>query len=211
MRTLLSSISLLLALPLAAATVTVTTQPAGDGVLIDSTGDGIVNQAMSLQADGPDREAVTGKIWRQNRKAVFEFQLPELATPIKKATLRLSPNGKFGCHPEKEDAHGPETDLYFYLAPEADGKIELTDDTGEKIGRVMEAKPAERKLNSALPVSFDVTEAVKKAAAAKSGWIGFRLEAAENAPTGIAWRWRTSEFAAASGKQHAPQLIIVTE
>ena len=65
-----------------AATIETRTAPAGDGALTDSTGDGIVDRAMSLKADGEDREVHSGKIWRQNRKAVFEFELPELAAPV---------------------------------------------------------------------------------------------------------------------------------
>ena len=194
-----------------AATIETRTAPAGDGALTDSTGDGIVDRAMSLKADGEDREVHSGKIWRQNRKAVFEFELPELAAPVGKATLQLWLNGNNGCPPDKEGASGPDTDLYFYLAPEADGKIELTDDNGTKLGRALEAKPV-RTAGKPLPaVRIDVTEAVREAAKAKSRWIGFRLEAAPDAPAGSAWRWRTSEFAAISGRRYNPLLTIEIE
>lgn len=196
---------------LSAATVETKTEPAGDGVLIDTTGDGIVDRAMSTRADGEDREALSGKIWKQNRKAVFEFRLPELAGPVRKATLKLSLNGKFGCHPDKEGASGPAIDIYYHLAPEADGKIDLTDDNGTKLGRALEAKPRRTDGKPLKPVTIDVTQAVEAARQANSGWIGFRLETAEDAPAGSAWRWRTSEFAAISGKQYNPTLTVVTE
>ena len=56
-----------------------------------------------------------------------------------------------------------------------------------------------------------MTGAVQEAAAAKSPWIGFRLEAAPSAADGTGWRWRTAEFAEANGKQFCPTLTVVTE
>ena len=128
----LLTVSILGALPLAAATLTTRTAPETDGCLIDTDNDGIVDKATAVKTDGEAREAISGKLWKQNRKAVFEFPLPALEKPVKKATLKLCLNGKFGCHPERAGASGPETDLYYYLAPEADGKIELVDDNGTK-------------------------------------------------------------------------------
>lgn len=114
----LLTVSILGALPLAAATLTTRTAPETDGCLIDTDNDGIVDKATAVKTDGEAREAISGKLWKQNRKAVFEFPLPALEKPVKKATLKLCLNGKFGCHPERAGASGPETDLYYYLAPE---------------------------------------------------------------------------------------------
>lgn len=204
----LLTVSILGTLPLAAATLTTRTAPETDGCLIDTDNDGIVDKATAVKTDGEAREAISGKLWKQNRKAVFEFPLPALEKPVKKATLKLCLNGKFGCHPERAGASGPETDLYYYLAPEADGKIELVDDNGTKLSTALPGKPVE---NVRKAVSIDVTRAVQEASRAKSAWIGFRFEAAANAAAGSGWRWRTADFAEANGKQFAPTLIIVTE
>ena len=61
------------------------------------------------------------------------------------------------------------------------------------------------------PTPREISEAVQEAAAAKSPWIGFRLEAAPSAADGTGWRWRTAEFAEANGKQFCPTLTVVTE
>lgn len=129
--------------PLSAATAETKTAPETDGCLIDTDNDGIVDKVIAVRTDGEAREAISGKLWKQNRKAVFEFKLPEVDKPVKKATLKLFLNGKFGCHPDKEGASGPETDLYYYLSPEADGKIELVDDNGVKLGAALPGKPVE--------------------------------------------------------------------
>lgn len=193
---------------LTAAPLTATTAPETDGCLIDTDNDGIVDKAITVQTDGEAREAISGKLWKQNRKAVFEFRLPTLEKPVKKATLKLFLNGKFGCHPEKAGASGPATDLFYYLAPEADGRIELVDDNGTKLTTALPGKPVQ---DIRKAVTIDVTAAVKEAAAAKSPWIGFRLEAAADAAAGTGWRWRTAEFAEANGRQFFPTLSIVTE
>lgn len=194
--------------PLSAATAETKTAPETDGCLIDTDNDGIVDKVIAVRTDGEAREAISGKLWKQNRKAVFEFKLPEVDKPVKKATLKLFLNGKFGCHPDKEGASGPETDLYYYLSPEADGKIELVDDNGVKLGSALPGKPVESVRKA---ITIDVTGAVQEAAAAKSPWIGFRLEAAPSAADGTGWRWRTAEFAEANGKQFCPTLTVVTE
>ena len=204
----LPAFSFLVSFTLAAATLTSRTAPETDGCLIDSDNDGIVDKAITVKTDGEAREAISGKLWKQNGKAVFEFQLPALEKPVKKATLKLFLNGKYGCHPEKAGASGPATDLFYYLAPEADGKIELVDDNGEKLTSALPGKPVE---NIRKPVIIDVTRAVQEAVRAKSPWIGFRLEAAADAAAGTGWRWRTAEFAEANGKQFFPTLSIVTE
>lgn len=204
----LPAFSFLVSFTLAAATLTSRTAPETDGCLIDSDNDGIVDKAITVKTDGEAREAISGKLWKQNRKAVFEFQLPALEKPVKKATLKLFLNGKYGCHPEKAGASGPATDLFYYLAPEADGKIELVDDNGEKLTSALPGKPVE---NIRKPVIIDVTRAVQEAVRVKSPWIGFRLEAAADAAAGTGWRWRTAEFAEANGKQFFPTLSIVTE
>ena len=80
-----------------------------------------------------------------------------------------------------------------------------------KLGRALEAKPVRTAGNPLPAVRIDVTEAVREAAKAKSRWIGFRLEAAPDAPAGSAWRWRTSEFAAISGRRYNPLLTIEIE
>ncbi len=197
---------------LCGATVEVKTLPAGDGVLIDTNNDGIVDQVIAVDTDGDCREAVSGKVRNKNSKALFEFKLPQLSAAPKKAVLKLHLNGKYGCSPDKPDAHGPLTDIYYYLAPEADGKIDLVDDNGVKLGVAMEAKPVNFIEGKPLaPVLIDVTEALKAALKAGSPWLGFRLEAAPGEPSGIGWRWRTAEFAAKSGKQYNPTLIITTE
>ena len=136
------SLAVLSLTTLSAATVETKTAPETDGCLIDTDNDGIVDKVIAVRTDGEAREAISGKLWKQNRKAVFEFKLPEVDKPVKKATLKLFLNGKFGCHPDKEGASGPKTDLYYYLSPEADGKIELVDDNGVKLGAALPGKPA---------------------------------------------------------------------
>ena len=86
------SAAFLCSLPLAAATLTSRTAPETDGCLIDTDNDGIVDKVTAVKTDGEAREAISGKLWKQNRKAVFEFQLPALEKPVKKATLKLCLN-----------------------------------------------------------------------------------------------------------------------
>ena len=78
------SAAFLCSLPLAAATLTSRTAPETDGCLIDTDNDGIVDTVTAVKTDGEAREAISGKLWKQNRKAVFEFQLPALEKPVKR-------------------------------------------------------------------------------------------------------------------------------
>ena len=87
-----------------------------------------------------------------------------------------------------------------------DGKIELVDDIGTKLSTALPGKPVE---NVRKAVSIDVTRAVQEASRAKSARIGFRLDAAATAAAGSGWRWRPADFAAATGQQIAPTLLIV--
>lgn len=57
----------------------------------------------------------------------------------------------------------------------------------------------------------DVTEQLKKAVAAGAGWIGFRLEAADEKNAAAAWRIRSSEFARRYAASSLSVLTIVTE
>ena len=83
------SAAFLCSLPLAAATLTSRTAPETDGCLIDTDNDGIVDKVTAVKTDGEAREAISGKLWKQNRKAVFEFQLPALEKPVKTTTTSL--------------------------------------------------------------------------------------------------------------------------
>lgn len=192
-----------------AATLTVPVVPAGDGVMVDKDSDGIADRVVATAQDGDAREISNGKIWGAIYKSVFEFKLPEGDLKIKRATLVLTLNGNQGCHPDKPGSSGPETAVFYYLAPEANGAIELTDDgAGKKLGILLPGAPVK---DPRQPVSCDVTSAVREAVAAKSAFLGFRLEATGNGGDNSCWRWRTGEFAEKHGKNFCPKLVIETE
>ncbi len=192
-----------------AGTLTISALPEGDGLAIDKDLDGIADTASATGDKNEAFEVSSGKIWGRNYKAHFEFKLPEGSLKLKCARLEISLNGKFGCHPEKAGAAGPETMLFYYLSPDANGKVELTDDgAGKKIGVFIGGLPVKDTLK---PITCDVTAAVREALEAQSVFLGFRLEAAENSATNCCWRWRTAEFANKFGKHHGPKLIIETE
>lgn len=198
-----------LALISSAATFNIPITPNGDGVIVDKDGDGIADQATATGDNNGVREISSGKIWGGNYKAHFEFKMPPGELKIKSAKLVLSLNGNFGCHPEKPGSAGPETALFYYLTPDANGTVELTDDgAGQKIGIFMPGSPVK---DPRQPISCDVTAAVREAVTVKSAYLGFRLEASENSDKNSSWRWRTAEFAEKYGKNFYPQLIIETE
>jgi hypothetical protein len=182
-----------------------------DGELIDSKGGGVADkvEATVLDGNGQALELKAGTIWNAINKAVFEFKLPITddmsAASIVKAVLAIKSNGGNGCYPDK-GASVPETVIFAYLAPEANGMVELTDD---KIGTSLGALLPK---DTPLPmkgVNLDVTDAVKKAVEAKSSHIGFRIETVpEQDSPGFAWRWRASEFGKKFGKGHSPALTI---
>jgi hypothetical protein len=182
-----------------------------DGVLSGSKAGEVMDKVTATVLDGNGQvlEIKSGTIWKATYKAVFEFKLPITegmsADSIAKAVLALKSNGGNGCYPDK-GASVPETVIFAYLEPEANGMIELTDDkTGTSLGALLPK-------DTSLPmkgVKLDVTEAVKKAVAAKSSHIGFRIETVpEQDSPGFAWRWRTSEFGKKFGKGHAPKLTL---
>jgi hypothetical protein len=155
--------------------------------------------ALPQLKDRVQNSVHVGKNWNRNFKSIFEFKLPEMANSFTKATLRLKFHGTYWCYPQKPDAHGPETEIYYYLAPEADGKVELTDDTGVKIGVAIKADPLREKTSRY--IYLDVTNAVREAIAQKSTFIGFKLEATSEAPGKMHWDLVAREFA---NSQKAP-------
>lgn len=195
------------ALPLLAAPLKLTTEPAGDGVLYDTDKDGIMDKAVStvLDVKEPDaaKTAITGWAWKSNHEAIFEFQLPEKfkGKKVTKATLILTSNGT---------AHGttPDIEVFYYLAPQANGAVEPSDATGTSLGILSRAGT---KIDSKNPAKLNVTKAVVKAAGTDSEFIGFRLASASKVDDRKAVIWRTSEFGEAYGKNYIPALLINIE
>jgi hypothetical protein len=194
-----------------AETMTVRTTPPADGVLIDVNQDGIVDKTVATEKDGNALELWVGKMPGGVFRPVLEFNLPpgNSSSAINSARLMVFLNGEYGCEPNKSDAFGPECWVWYYLSPDADAKIELTDDAmGERLCTFLPAKAI------AVPrqaVIIDVTEAVRRAMETKSAGIGFRLEPDLNAPAGCVWRIRTCEFAEKYAKSQCPSLEIITE
>ena len=192
-----------------AATTEVRTMPAGDGNLIDTNGDKIADEAASTVLNSKSvMEVNSGHIWKQTRKAIFEFKLPKEVPDVKKATLVLNVNGKYGTHPDKPGA-GPECDLWYYTGENANGAVELADDAvGKKVGKLIEKGAA---VGKSRQVKVDVTVAVNEAMEKKSVFIGFRIQKSETkSPDGV-WRWRTSEFGQKYGKKLTPTLILISK
>jgi hypothetical protein len=166
--------------------------PQSDGELIDNDCDGMVDYTVLPKFKNKIGYSVhVGKNWGRNYKAIFEFKLPDSAKPVTKARLRLAFHGTYGCWPQKPGSHGPETETYYYLSPEADGKVQLTDDAGTLIGTTIEAKP----IGKNQYIYIDVTKAVMEAIAQKSAYIGFKFQASAQSPTGRHWDFKAREFA----------------
>ncbi len=208
MKKFITLIGLAVSLTLTAATVEIL--PAtnnANGRLTDIDNDGVIDEAMAGGTDGMEVNA--GKIWGKTNKAVFEFQLPENLGKVKSAKLRLSPNGAEGCYPETAGGNGPECWVFYYLAPEANGKIELSDDNGEKLQIRIPDKALAKPLK---PIELNVTPALEAAQEAKSQWVGLRLEvSAKESNADKAWRFRTVKFGEMHGKTSAPTLVLETE
>lgn len=182
-------------------------QSAADGMLIDRNGDGVVESVLTHTQEKPVLELLTGKLGNGIHRSVLEYKLPEKSA-VAKATLTVTLNGRTGCHPDTPGIAGPKTVLWVYWGTEADGKIGLADDgAGEKAGVILPNRAADL----SRPVVVDVTEQLKKAVAAGAGWIGFRLEAADEKNAAAAWRIRSSEFARRYAASSLPVLTIVTE
>lgn len=174
-----------------------------DGELIDSSKDGIFDtvnaNAMQFRVLDSSRSRVA---------AVMEFSIPAKASPAKTAFLRLWLNGNSGttAWPETGECFGPDCSLFAYLPPDADGKLTLSDDgCGEKIARVLAARPVSVKE----PVRIDVTAFYNRAVREKCRRIGFRIEADEKQPgPQNGWRFRTLKFSAKFSKKWAPSLVV---
>ena len=102
MKTTILALAISTACTINAAITEVRTMPAGDGSLIDTNGDKIADKVNSSVLNSKSvMEANSGHLWKQIRKAIFEFKLPKGLTEVKKATLVLNANGKYGTHPDK--------------------------------------------------------------------------------------------------------------
>jgi len=208
MKKFITLIGLTVSVALAAATVEIL-PPANNanGILTDVDNDGVIDEATTSGADG--METNVGKIWGKTNKAVFEFQLPENLGKVKSAKLRLYPNGSEGCYPEVAGGNGPECWVFYYLAPEANGKIELSDDSGEKLQIRIPDKALAKPIK---PIELNVTPALEAAQEAKSRWVGLRVEiSAKESNPDKAWRFRTLKFGEKYDKISAPALIVETE
>ena len=176
-------------------------------LLIDRNGDGIVDLVQLHSEEKPQLELLVGRLGNGGHRSVLEFRLPNL-TKISRATLTVMLNGKTGCHPDAPGTIGPKTLVWSFSGAEADGRVEISDDgAGEQSGVLLENKAAD----VTRPVTVDVTEAVRKAVAAKAAFIGFRLEAADEKKAPAVWRFRSSEFAGRYTASAYPTLTIVTE
>ncbi|MPN36999.1 hypothetical protein SDC9_184511 [bioreactor metagenome] len=182
-------------------------RPEADGMLIDSDGDGVVNTVL-VHTDKRDLlELLTGKLGNGIHRSALEYRIPENIA-ISKATLTLTLNGKTGCHPDTPGNSGPATTLWIYGGPEANGKIELADDgAGEKVAVVLTGST----VDVSKPIVVDVTAQLKQLAAAKSAWVGFRLEADDETNAKSTWRVRSAEFARRYAASSYPTLTIITE
>ncbi len=190
-----------------AATIMIPVLSENDGMLCDTNSDGIVDKLSGQDASKPSMEIRVGSAWNIEFRTILEFKLPKNNIKVKKAELQLCFNGKLGCFPETKGASGPEFSIYYYVAPEADGILKLSDDgCGSKLGSF---QIKDQKRGPGIKVKFDVTAAVQDALEKNSKYLGLRLETDQKNKS--CWRFRSSGFAKKYGKHFAPSLIIVTE
>ncbi len=194
----------------AAAPVTILTVPASDGFLNAKEGAPVMERVVSTMLDSEKNEShsiLAGNIWRGQYKGVLEFSLPENMKPLKSAKLRLCTLDQTGCY-ERKEGGGPELIGFYYLTPEANGRVELGDD---KIGTRLETPifKAGDKISQGKPGFADVTAALRAAREKKSEWIGFRLEAPE--AKNSAWRFVSAENQFNKEGALSPALIIEFE
>ena len=174
-----------------------------DGELVDFDCDGIyesvrLSPIQTLVQSSPKRRIAS----------VIEFSIPPGSRPAEKVFLRLWLNGTSGTTavPEHAKAFGPNTLLFGYLPPDADGKVTLSDDgCGTRISSLLSARPVSVKE----PVLADVTAFYNRAVREKAPRIGFRIEADEKqSGSKEGWRFRTLKFARSYSGKWAPSLLI---
>ena len=194
----------------AAETVTVYTVPASDGYLMAKETAPVMEQVVSTVLDSENNQShslLAGKIWRNHYKTILEFPLPEKTGTVKSARLKLPVLGNSGGY-ERAEGGMPELRASYYLAPQANGQVELGDDQG---GTPLPQPlfPEGAKVDQAHPGVADVTAAVREAIAGKAEYLGFRLEApgAKNA----CWRLVSAENQFNKNNQLSPALIIEFE
>ena len=174
-----------------------------DGELVDSGNDGIYDTVRLSPVQILVQNSSVRRI-----ASIVEFPIPPGARPAEKVYLRLWLNGTSGTTavPEHAKAFGPNTVLFGYLPPDADGKVTLSDDgCGERIAPLLSARPVSVKD----PVLADVTDFYNRAVREKAARIGFRIEADDRQPgSREGWRFRTLKFARSYSGKWAPSLVI---